>query len=258
MIERTNVWSPELNSYIDINYIIPKNKIDKIMILLHGKIDTDNSKKDIDDFIDKLELEKLSEKFGVAIAIPLMKNCYYISSEEYRCDNFIAKELPELTRKYINVSAETQLILGGVSMGGYGAMLIAAAQAKEFDKVISISGSFIAHDVAIGDPRIWGELKPDSEEVKDTFIESFLPLDDIEDNKHKNPIAALRLLREGMPMVVLTCGTKEWLYSRNKDLMETLDKLKMRYKFIPIEEGKHELECFREGLWKAMKYFRME
>lgn len=37
-------------------------------------------------------------------------------------------------------------------------------------KCSSVSGSFIAYDVAIGNPEIWGIIKPDSEQVKDIFL----------------------------------------------------------------------------------------
>lgn len=258
MIEKRKIWSNTLNSETILKIITPVHTtVNKIIILLHGRLSPEMSILELDIFINKLELEKLCEDFGVIIVIPLMKNRYYISSEEYDCKNFISKELPEIIKeKYINIEL-SDFILAGISMGGYGATLIGALTTS-FNKIISISGSYIAHDIAEGNHDVWGNLNPESIELKDTFLGSFMPLDSMESDPNKNALASLKLLKslkKGIPFIVATCGTKEWLYPRNVNFTNTMDKYNIHYKFYPIEEGKHEWKCFNEGLKKALTYF---
>lgn len=147
-------------------------------------------------------------------------------------------------------------VLAGVSMGGFGATLI-AAQTGVFQKVISISGAFIANDVGIGNPEVWGGLTPQNEGVKNTFLSYFLPLNSLKESTDRNAIAAIRLFRKRneRPKFVVAVGTEDWLYKRNLDLLKVLDDMDINYMFDPIDGGKHNAECFKVGIWKAMEYF---
>lgn len=258
MIETRKIWSDTLNSETILKIITPvQTTAKKTMILLHGKFNPEMSIAALDTFIKELELEKLCEDQGIIIVIPLMKNRYYISSDEYDCKSFIGKELPELIKETYFHLESSDFILAGVSMGGYGVSLIGSLTTS-FDKIISVSGSYIAHDVAVGNPEVWGNLKPDSIELNDTFLGSFLPLESVESDPNRNALASLELLkslRNDTPFIVATCGTKDWLYPRNVAFTNTMDKYNIHYKFYPIEEGTHESKCFKEGLKKALTYF---
>lgn len=69
----------------------------------------------------------------------------------------------------------------------------------------------------------------------------------------KNVIAALSLfhLRQKKPLVIMTCGKDDWLYSRNKKFANVLKRQNIPCTFLEIN-GNHEVSCFREGLYKAM------
>lgn len=73
-----------------------------------------------------------------------------------------------------------EMVLAGISMGGYGAALI-AAQTGKFSTIISIAGAYIAKDVEIGNTEVWGSLTPYSVDLKKTFLYYFLPLSDLEE-----------------------------------------------------------------------------
>lgn len=253
--------SEALRGDVELRIVIPKKKtwkpIEKLMILLHGKVEPEVDSVKCKILSEKLGLEDLCEKYHVLAVIPSMKNCYYISTEDYNCEKFLAEELPTLLCGKYGVSENVEKILAGVSMGGYGAVLIELNRGI-FDKVVSVSGSFIVDDILLGNPEVWGRRKPTRGSTEGCFLYYFLPLDRLEDSNEKNVFAALsQYNREDNPCeFILTCGTKDWLYSRNLDFIEKLKEQGISHRFIPVQDGDHESECFREGLWEAFENMR--
>ncbi|MBE5955334.1 MAG: hypothetical protein E7253_02655 [Lachnospiraceae bacterium] len=240
-----------LNENVKIRIIMSdKQQAERIFILLHGKKNSDEDETMPDKMTTQLELEALCEKYHMMIAIPNMKNCYYISSDNYNCEKFISEELPFFLEQNDRSILNGEKMLGGISMGGYGAVLI-GANTHVFRKVISISGSFIEKDIMIGNPEVWGSRKPTEESTKGTFLHHFLPLNELADARNKSAEKALYSLKErnNKTELYFSCGTKDWLYARNLALLQGLEEMHIPYKFYEISEGMHESRCFRSGLW---------
>lgn len=256
MIDTIKTKSEVLGESIDLKVILPNDKpIRTLMILLHGNMNLESSMQLLEKFSLELNLEELCEKYYMAVVTPLMKNRYYISTADYDCEEYIARELPVYMKKKYNISDSVELILAGVSMGGFGAALI-AARTGVFQKIVSISGAYIANDVAIGNPEVWGNLNPRCKELEKSFLYYFLPLEDLENSARRNALAALSLFKERgeAPVFVITCGTEDWLYSRNIQFIEELCRQDINYCFFSLEDGSHESDCFAKGLWAAIEY----
>ncbi len=234
-------------------------EIHKLMILLHGKMDPKISEELFYKLPEELSLEELCNKYNIMAAIPFMRNRYYISTEDYDCGKYVAHELPDSVKRRYGLPDSIEMILAGVSMGGYGAALI-AAQTGAFMKIISISGAYIANDVEIGNPEVWGDLTPDRAELKDSFLYYFLPLSDLRESVERNASAAIRMFKERgeNPRFAVTCGTKDWLYGRNLDFLKALDDLNIEYIFDRIDGGGHDPESFRTGLRKAVEHLNLK
>ena len=258
MIERLIFKTQALGTDSEINIIRPNDgKIQCLMILLHGNLHTENPGELFSKIPEALDLEALCDKYHIMIAIPFMRNRYYISTEDYDCDLYVARELPDYLKCKYHLSDSIEMILAGVSMGGYGAVLIGARTAGVFSKIISVSGAYIANDVEVGNPEVWGTLTPDSSGLKNSFLYYFLPLSDLGESMDRNALAAIRLFKEQnkMPQLVITCGIKDWLYQRNLDLVKALDDSGINYVFNQIQGGGHDEDCFKIGLWNAMEQF---
>lgn len=254
MVDTIRMWSEVLRSMVLLKVITPEQaKVKRLMILLHGKMCPEMCEELLDAFPGELALEELCHRYGMVVAVPLMPNRYYISGEDYDCKGFVAEELPTFIKERYGDTDEAEMILGGISMGGFGAVLIGALTGA-FQKIISISGAFIAGDVAIGNPEVWGTILPHSEEFRTSFLYYFLPLEGLDTATERNATAALRLLQKERVTIVATCGTSDWLYSRNLKFVEEMDDNKVNYKFYSIENGDHEPECFKEGLWRAVAF----
>lgn len=255
MVDTIKIWSEALNSTTVLKVVVPEQvNIKKIILLLHGTMNPEMSTELLECLPQELALEKLCNEFGIAVVIPLMKNCYYISTKSYDCDRFVSQELPNWVRKNYYISDSAELILTGISMGGFGATLI-GARTRAFRKIISVSGAYIAHDVEIGNPEVWGELMPNGKNFSSSFLHHFMPLENLGESVSRNALAALQLFHNDRIKIVATCGTKDWLYSRNLKFVEEMDKLRLNYKFYSLENGGHNSECFKNGLWKAVIYF---
>lgn len=253
MVDTIKMWSEKLQSEICLKVIIPEQSSDKLMILLHGKMNHELSVELHELFIQELGLEELSNKYGMMIVIPLMQNRYYISTRNYDCNQYVAQELPDFIVKRYGIIGLIQRILGGVSMGGFGATLI-GANTGSFQYIISISGAYIAHDVEIGNPEVWGKLTPDSKELKASYLYHFFPIENLEKDPERNALAALQLFKDDRTVIVASCGTKDWLYSRNLKYIREMENNKLNYKFFALEDGEHDAKCFKAGLWKGMNY----
>ena len=256
MIERLVFKSQALGTNSEISIIKPnEGEVQRLMILLHGNLHTETPGELFCKIPEELSLEALCDKYQIMIVVPLMRNRYYISTEDYDCDSYAAHELPDYIKVRYDLPDSMEMILAGVSMGGYGATLIGARTNGVFSKIISISGAYIANDVELGNPEVWGALNPYSHGLKNSFLYYFLPLLDLGESVDRNALAAMRLFKEynKKPELVIACGTEDWLYQRNLDFLKGLDDLGMKYVFERIDGGGHDAECFKTGLWKAME-----
>lgn len=257
MIMRKEVQykSSILKEVIDLKIITPtESNIEKVLIFLHGKLEPERDCSLIEKMFEDMDVNTLTEKYKMAIVTPCMGNQYYIDLPSYKNSLFLADELPEAIKKICFVNSDVEILIGGISMGGYGAVLCSAISGK-FDRIISISGSYIQDDIMIGNSEVWGRKQPTVESTEGTFLKNFLPVEDLERNIYKNVVPALDLFgeRKQMPYVVMTCGTNDWLYTRNKKFEDELIRRNIKHIMIEILGGNHDTDCFKEGLWEAMK-----
>lgn len=236
--------SKYLNSMTTVGTIIPE-KTENIMILLHGY---NGSFKQLD---DNLPLREYAADNKMLIAVPDMNNGYYMNKPDYQVKEFFLFEfLPKIQETY-GTNEEIPKYIAGISMGGYGSLLIGSALSSQFKKIISISGALIAHDVVIGNPQIVG--MPGDQETWKYFTDTFAPFETLERDPERNPVGAV--LRKGaeVPEIIMTCGTKDMLCSRNAAVLQRFDKYKVNYVWRPVEGGLHNYTCFDEGLRYALK-----
>ena len=238
-----------LRQTVTIGVVVP-DKIDKVMILLHGY---GGSFAELD---ENLPLLEYAEDSRVLIATPNMDNGYYIDHDFYWVSDFIIKELLDTLFTTYNPQIATGLYIAGISMGGFGSLLIGSKYPNVFKKIISISGAFIAKDVAIGNPEVVGA--PGNKETFEYFNKTFAPFDMLEDSIERNAVAAIVWCSENynLPEIILTCGSKDPLYERNLTAIRKFDSKGIEYDWCPLDGGVHDYSCFDEGLKYVFKMIR--
>lgn len=251
--------SQALNSQVVVTTVHPDNNksLKAVLILLHGSIFPEGSYSLYERFPDELNLQELCDEYQLMIVMPFItKNCYYISQAGLDFDCFVADELPDMIHEKYPLTRKLEIMLGGISMGAYGAALI-GAHTGCFEKIICVSGAFIQDDILIGNPQIWGKSVPGRIRKEESFLNHFMPLSDLGDAIDRNAVAALSSLAENTTGIrfAVSCGTDDMLYSRNEKLIGKLKEKQILYRFFPVKDGKHDSDCFRKGIEACIECF---
>lgn len=245
------IESQTLNSKIHISYARVKT-YDKIMILLHGY------REHFQMLSVNIPLWEMARRLNAVIAVPDLDDEYYLDKPEKDYSGFISEELPAFLREKFpgkgeGISGPLPMLLGGVSMGGYGALLIGMNHPECFDAICCISGAFIAGDVAIGNPEVVGN----TEETYEFFRRVFGPIDTLETDPKRNPAAAIKAAgnADKYPIIYLSCGQKDLLYERNQMISALLEQKGIKHMFRTLS-GVHQAICFTNGFRFFTQYVK--
>lgn len=100
-----------------------------------------------------LGLRRECELKGIAIVIPDGNNAFYVDHPD-RLSNystFAGKELVEITRKFLPLSNRREdTFIGGISMGGFGALYNGLRFRETFSKIIALSPAVSLYDLICG------------------------------------------------------------------------------------------------------------
>jgi len=258
MLQKNEFKSKYLNTQIKTTMLTPDSVKDPkaVLILLHGSFTSEGDYSTFDCIPNELNLQRLCDDNKILVILPFMeRNCYYISSNGFDCDSFLAKELPAFAcEKHPEIKGK-EIVLGGYSMGGYGAVLV-GIHTRRFKRILSISGAFIQNDLIIGNPEICGQSTPDRIAETESFMHYFKPFSDLEESSDRNVVRALQTFPVEIekPSIFLSCGSLDRLYKRNLVLVRELQEQSFEYCFTPFEGGKHDFECFSSGIQEGVKW----
>ncbi len=139
--------SKSLFRTVDITVILPVDKIFaqpseekpfKTLYLLHGLLGSQY------DWISGTRIERWAMAKNLAVVMPAGENGFYIDQKETgrNYGEFIGEELVAMTRKMFPLSKNREdTFIGGLSMGGYGAMRNGLKYSDTFSHIISLSGA---------------------------------------------------------------------------------------------------------------------
>ena len=148
-----------------------------------------------------LDLERLSAAYGIAIVLPDGENSFYVnhSATNANYENLVAKELVSVTRKLLPLSDRYEdTWIGGISMGGFGAMMLGMRHSDTFSRMVALSPACQAYG-KIG-TGFAPELLTDIFGSEEKYLENYDPTELI-----------LKRHKEGgkMPALFMCCGTED-------------------------------------------------
>ncbi len=87
-------------------------------------------------------IERYVMDMGLVVVMPTTQRGMYINQPNgYRYFDFFSQELPDIVEKMFHISTKREdTFVGGLSMGGYGAMKLGILCPEKFSHVISLSG----------------------------------------------------------------------------------------------------------------------
>jgi len=223
---QVNFMSKALLRTVTVNVILPVDKFSltgntketekqyKTLYLLHGIFGN------YTDWIAGTDILRLAQARDLAVVMPSGENGFYLDQPEQGRNyaTFIGEELVEITRKMFPLSRKREdTFIGGLSMGGYGAIRNGLKYSDTFGRILGFSSALhILEDVESNQNRniayeesCFGKL---TEAVK----------------TDKNPRVLIERLAEGpaekRPLLFLACGTEDSLIDVNRryrDLFRT-------------------------------------
>ena len=215
----------------------------KTLYLLHG-VGANHA-----DWVRKTNIERYAAEHGIAVVMPSVERSWYADTA-YGMNylTFVAKELPEVCRGYfkgMSPRREDNLI-GGFSMGGYGAIKAALTCPESFYACVSLSGAL----------DITRENRPyDLEQWRGLFgydLQDALALKgtdhDVFSLTEKNHAAGLPF-----PKLYLWCGTEDTLITANRNYRELLNKLQIEHRYEE-SQGTHTWKYWDQYIQTALEY----
>lgn len=260
---QVNMVSECLMRTVNVNVILPvdgiqfpglppkDNKPFKTLYLLHGIFGSQV------DWINGTHLQRWAEDHNLAIVMPSGENMFYVDQEKAHnfYGEYIGRELVELTRKMFPLSHKREdTFIGGLSMGGYGALRNGLKYADTFGGIIGLSVANFVDGIEerTDDVLMFHESRSFAEAV-------FGDLSKVKGSDKDIKFLAERLNKENAekPKVYIACGTEDVLLDGNRDLR---DHLKANGFDVTYFEGpgNHEWDFWNDQIRRVMDWLPVE
>lgn len=258
-----NILSRCLMRTVPVNVILPVDKLMppdaprredkpyKTLYLLHGVFGN------YTDWVCGTRIQRFAEEHDLAVVMPSGDNAFYVDrpagGDFY--GEFIGRELVELTRKMFPLSHDREdTFIGGLSMGGYGAMRNGLKYSASFGSIVCLSGALHIEEMAAA--------KEDCEDFlgSKSFAEAcFGDLTKLI-GSDKDPKALIKMLKKDgapLPRIYMACGLDDDLLDVNRDMMQFLKKegLECAYEEGP---GGHDWDFWDTYIKKAIEWLPTE
>ncbi len=190
----------------------------KVLFLLHGY--SGSSK----DWLLGARVTDFSNKYNLAIVMPTGENSFYLDGKGTgrAYGQFVGQELVDYVRSTFGLSSDKEdTYIGGLSMGGFGAIHTGLAYPNTFGKIMALSSALIIHKVANLE-----EGFQDTIADYDYYTSVFGDLSKLEQSMN-NPEVLIRKLKEdkqAIPSLYMACGTEDFLIEENRAFHQFLLK----------------------------------
>jgi S-formylglutathione hydrolase FrmB len=215
--------------------------------LLHGYTGNQN------DWLIRFRIEEWAMKMRCAVIMPAGGNLFYldIQDTQERCGEFIGRELIDVTRKLFPLSARREdTAIGGLSMGGFGAIRNGLKYADTFGSIIALSSALITDEVAV-------MKEGDSNAVADYayYRHIFGDLTALRGSSNDPKHLAAELVRRnaGLPRLFIACGTEDFLYQQNLDFHRHLEQIHYPHTWRP-SPGIHDFDFWNRTMLEGMRW----
>jgi S-formylglutathione hydrolase FrmB len=214
------------------------------LILLHGLTGTDT------DWLYGGLAQDMSIQFNLNVFMPTVGNTFYLD-KGYPGANwceYVGSELPAYIRDTFRVDIKREnTLIGGLSMGGYGALHTAFAYPETFGGIIALSSGLIIHEFAKTERRA-SDVVP-----YEMMLDIFGDPKKVEASDKNPEIQYLKLKEAGavIPKIYCACGTEDSLISHNREFAAFLKEQNADFIF---EEGPgvHDWRFWNEYLARGL------
>ena len=250
LIQFTYVSSVLLRS-VPVQVILPVDKLSpqgeylprkkyKTLYLLHGLLGSHV------DWVSGTRIQRWAEERDLAVVMPSGENSFYLDRPGFHTDygKFIGEELVQITRRMFPLSERKEdTFIGGLSMGGFGAMRNGLKYAGTFSNIIALSPAL---EMFEGGPEpfcgLLGKGPEQWEEVKNSDV---------------NPRWLLKQLGKEKPRVYLACGAEDELLGGVKLYEKLLREAGVETHCV-LDRGGHEWDYWDRHIRLALDWLPLD
>ena len=216
----------------------------KTLILLHGLTGTDT------DWLYGGVAQQMAIQYNLAVFMPTCGNNFYLDRgyEGGNCATFVGKEFPYYIRSVFGYAQTREdTLIGGLSMGGYGALHTALAFPETYSGCVALSSALRIRAMAAGE---FDGVMPVAM-VRDVFGD----LEGIEESDRNPEYQYLQLKKAGakLPKIYMAIGTEDALYASNQRFRQFLTEPNADFLYED-GPGKHDWFFWNEYLDKGLQW----
>ena len=219
----------------------------KTVYLLHGY------QNDQTEWATCAPIRELALKYNLAMVMPYGANSFYLDAKgrgSAYC-RFIGEELPEYLHKTFGLSNRREdTYIGGISMGGFGAIHTAYCYPERFERVFAMGPALIIN--AIQDiPGGFSDMMADY----DYYTSVFGPLRKLASSRNNPEFLLKELKRSGtrIPPLFQACGTEDFLIENNREFLRFLEEQDAPHVYYE-GRGAHEFVFWNKYLEPAIHF----
>lgn len=254
--------SQALHRFVSFRFILPEemgmggknphfNRPAKTLVLLHGHENCN------EEWLNGSSIKELAYIYNLNVVLPNGENSFYLNQPAARRNyaDYVGQELLEYTQKVFGFSNKREdTFVGGLSMGGFGALHTGLAYPENFSKIMALSSALIIHQVAgMRD----GEGDPLGDFAYYTSI--FGDLSQLEQSPNNPEVLVNDIFAQEkpMPQIYMACGTEDFLLEHNRQFKRFLEgnNVPLHYEEGP---GNHNFRFWGPQLVQAVRWMTAE
>lgn len=227
-----NFLSAALQKQTAMYVVLPETEPPyRVVYQLHGLSD------DYTIWLRRTSIERYADRFKLMIVMPDGGRGFYtdMKSETGNYEQHILETVRFIDRTFQTDARPGGRAIGGLSMGGYGAMKLGLKFPQIFGSVASHSGVLDVRNTYQN--SFWPELKA-------IYGDAVLPDDDC---------MSLATRPGKKPALYFDCGTEDFLLQQNRDFHQLLTKLRVRHTYHEYA-GAHSWEYWDAHVTGALQF----
>ncbi|QUL53306.1 acetylesterase [Paenibacillus tritici] len=215
--------------------------------LLHGFSGSQN------DWLSFSRIRELSDRYQIAVFMPAGENGFYVDDENRDAfyGEYVGRELVEFTRRLFPLSAAREdTWIGGLSMGGYGAIRNGLKYAEQFGRIIALSSALIPYRIA-GIPPDYNDGIASYSYYTSVFGDLSRLLGS--DKDPEQLVLDVKTKGLALPELYMACGTEDMLLDVNRRFHQFLEAEQVGHHYVE-GPGDHNWEYWDKHIEAALEW----
>lgn len=196
---------------------------------------------------------ELAAKYNIAVVMPTGDNSFYLNAKGscFAYEDYIANDVVNYLRMTFNLALSPEdTFIGGLSMGGFGAIHTGLKHPETFGKIFGLSSALIVNNIK--------DLKEGTRDFiadYDYYVHTFGDLSKIKETDVDPEYVVKKRLEKGEKIqpVYMACGSEDPIVQTNREFRDFLNERNVPLKYIE-STGVHDWKFWNEYLEPAMAW----